>query len=213
MSWYALFRLVAKGITIALTRLKVTGTSHIPRQGPFLLIANHQSILDPVIVQGAIRRPVHSLTKSTQFSSGPVFRWLMPRVDAIPTRRYRVDPQVVRAALRLLARGEAVGIYVEGERSWDGTLQPFRRGAVRLILKAGVPVIPCGVAGSYDVWPRWSRKPRRTRVSLRFGEPLHFGVHNTRNERDEALEAATERLTRVLAELSGESGRSGPTGA
>ena len=63
-------------------------------------------------------------------------------------------------------QGEGVGVYPEGERSWDANLQPFRRGTIRLLLKAGVPIIPTGVVGSYDVWPRWSRTIRRRRVKV-----------------------------------------------
>ncbi len=203
MTWYTLFWPVAKGITLALTRLTVSGRSHIPRRGPFFLIANHQSVLDPVIVQSSILRSVHSFTKSTQFSSGPAMRWLMLRLNGIPTRRYRVDPQVVRVALRLLKEGRAVGIYVEGERSWDGSLQPFRQGAIRLILKAGVPVVPCRLNGTFEVWPRWSRKPRRGRVSVRFGRPLHFGAHDTRAEREAVLDETTARLRQALIDLDG----------
>ncbi len=152
-------------------------------------------------MQISCRRPVHSFTKSTQFGSR-VFRWLLPRLNAIPTRRYRVDPQVVRVALRLLEKGEVVGIYPEGERSWDGQLQPLRRGTVRLILKAGVPVVPCGVIGSYDVWPRWGSGPKRARVRIRFGEPLEFGKHDSREERERALADTTRRLREALEQLS-----------
>ena len=134
MTWYEFFRPVAKGISVVV-RPKIEGRENIPRQGPFFLIANHQSVLDPILIQANCPRIVHSFTKSTQFSSGAVARWLLPRINAIPTRRYRVDPQVVRTALRLLEEGEAVCIYPEGERSWDGLLQPLRRGTVRLILK------------------------------------------------------------------------------
>lgn len=204
MSWYELVKPVAKGLSVAMTRLAVEGRENIPRQGPFFLIANHQSVLDPILVQANCPRPVHSLTKSSQFSSGTVFAWFLLRINAIPTRRYRVDPQVVRTVLRLLERGEAVCIYPEGERSWDGTLQPLRRGTVRLILKAGVPVIPCGVKDSFNAWPRWSRRPRRCRVVLRFGPPMHFGRHDTRAEREAALDAAVARLAQALAELSGQ---------
>ncbi len=167
------------------------------------MIANHQSVLDPVIIQSSILRAVHSFTKSTQFASGPAVRWLVLRLNGIPTRRYRVDPQVVRVALRLLRQGKVVGIYVEGERSWDGAMQPLRRGAVRLILKAGVPVIPCRLTGTYQVWPRWSRKPRRGRVSVRFGKPLYFGVHDTRSEREAVLEETARQLQQALIDLGG----------
>jgi len=141
------------------------------------------------------------MTKSTQFAS-PFMRWLLPRIGGFPTRRYRVDPQTVRVALRELGRGRGVGIYPEGERSWDGTLQPLRKGTMRLLLKAGVPIVPCGISGSYDVWPRWSRRPRRCRVQIRFGEPIVFGPHDERAAREAAVPAATAHLERALKRLT-----------
>ena len=201
MNWYSFFKLVGKGIILALTRLEVTGRENLPREGPFFLIPNHQSVLDPILVQASCPRPVHSFTKSTQFGSR-IFRWLLPRLNAIPTRRYRVDPQVVRVALRTIRNGGVVGIYPEGERSWDGTLQPLRRGTVRLLLKAGVPVIPCGVVGSYDVWPRWSKKPRRARVSIRFGDPIDLGRYDKKADRELVLDEALNRIAKALRDLN-----------
>lgn len=203
MSWYAFFRMVSKVVAWRLVRLEVAGRGHVPRKGPFLLIVNHLSFLDPILVAVACPRRVHALAKSTQFASSRFYAWFLPRVHAIPTRRYKVDPQVVRTVLRLLEAGEGVCIYPEGERSWDGTPQPLRRGSVRLLLKAGVPVVPCGISGSFEAKPRWSPSRHRGRVSLRFGEPIEFGVHDTRAEREKAFDAAAERIASSLARLSG----------
>ena len=203
MSWYSFFRLVAKIIAWRAVRLKVAGRGHVPREGPFLLVVNHLSFLDPILVAVACPRRIHALAKSTQFVSSRVYAWFLPRVNAIPTRRYKVDPQVVRTVLRLLETGEGVCIYPEGERSWDGAPQPLRRGTVRLLLKAGVPVVPCGISGSFEAKPRWSATRHRARVALRFGEPIEFGVHDTRAERAEAFDAAVERISSSLARLSG----------
>lgn len=188
--------------------IEVIGHHHIPARGPCLLIGNHQSILDPIFIQTHVQRHVHAMAKSTQFAH-PLFRRVMPGILAFPTRRYRIDPQAVRVTLRLLGEGRLVCIYPEGERSWDGTVQPFRRGTVRLILKAGVPVVPCGIQGSYDVWPRWSRRIRRARVVIRFGEPLHFGRHDRKAEREAEVPRVTAVLQKALRTLSGESAESG----
>ena len=174
----------------------------------FFLLPNHQSVLDPLLVQGFCPRRVHSMTKSTQFGS-PIMYWLLPRIGAFPTRRYRIDPQTVRTALRLLDAGEGVGIYVEGERTWDGHMQPLRRGAVRLILKAGVPVIPVGIVGSYDVWPRWSKRPRRADVRLRYGEAIEFGRHDDREEREAKVSVTMEVLERRIRALMGDDSTGG----
>ncbi len=201
LTWYSVFRGAGKVVAAALTRLEVEGAEHVPAAGPFFLIANHGSALDPVLVQSSCPRSVHSLAKSTQFSS-PLSAWALPRANAVPARRHRVDPQVVRTVLRLLADGKGVCIYPEGERSWDGTLQPLRRGTVRLILKVGVPVVPCGVAGSFDAWPRWSAAPSRIPVTVRFGPPMRFGVHHGRDERERALDETSRRLAQALRRLS-----------
>lgn len=184
---------------------RVEGAAHIPKEGPFLLLPNHQSILDPFLVQGHLRRRISSMTKSTQFTS-PIPRWGLPRIHGFPVRRYRTDPQSLRAAFRHLEEGRGVCIYPEGERSWDGTLQPLRRGTVRFMLRCGVPVIPCGIEGMYDVWPRWSRRPRRGRtVILRLGRPREFGPWSSLREMDEHVDDATRWLEGELRRLSGES--------
>lgn len=200
IGWYWAFRALLKALLLLRVRTDVSGLRNIPASGPFILVANHQSVLDPILVQTTCPRPLHTFTKSTQFS-GAFFRWVLARVYGIPTRRYRIDPQVVRVALRRLDEGKGVGIYPEGERSWDGALQPFRQGTIRLLLKAGVPVVPCGIDGSYDVWPRWSRRIRRFRVRIRFGEAIHWPALNDREQREVAAPEAARRLRAALVEL------------
>ena len=201
MSWYKLFKGLCWLFARATARIRVEGLENVPARGPFILVANHQSFLDPIFIQSHLPRDPFTLTKSTQFGKG-FFRWVVPRVRGVPTRRYRVDPQVVRVVLRLLDEGECVGIYPEGERTWDGRIQPLRRGTIRLILKAGVPVVPCGIAGSYDVLPRWGRRLRRRRVWIRFGEPMRFGRHDDRGGRDGRVPEVHDRIVGVLEELS-----------
>ena len=201
MSWYAACRLLLTPYVHAVARIDAVGRENIPASGPFILVANHQSYLDPIIVQVLCPRPLHTLAKSTQFT-GTFMRWFMPRANAIPTRRYRIEPQAVRVVLRRLQAGKAVGVYPEGERSWDGEMQPFRRGTIRLLLKAGVPVVPCGLAGAYDVWPRWSKSIRRGRIRVEFGKPIQWPAMHRRAERNAFLPEATAQLRDALAALS-----------
>ena len=193
MNLYPLARLALLPAIPLVARWRVEGREHVPESGPFILAVNHNSLLDAVFAQAACPRTVHTMTKSSQFRSG-LLQWLLVGLQTFPVRRYRVDPQAVRTVLRLLGEGRGVGIYPEAERSWDGRPQAFRRGAIRLMLKAGVPVVPCGISGSYHVWPRWSRRPRRGRVRVRFGAPLHFGRHDGREAREAALQGAERAL-------------------
>jgi len=193
----------ARMILRALTSLDVEGVEHIPREGPFLLLPNHQSIVDPVLVQSVCPREVHSMTKSTQFAS-PLVSWFLVRVGAFPARRYQVDPQSVRMVLRLLESGEGVCVYPEGERSWDGRLQPFRMGTLRLILRSGVPVVPVGIHGTFEFWPRWLSVPQPgAPTGVRFGRPLHFGAVLDRDERERRLPEVERILCEEIQRLSG----------
>jgi 1-acyl-sn-glycerol-3-phosphate acyltransferase len=129
----------------------------------------------------------------------------MKRCYAFPVRRFQVDPHAVRTALRRLAAGYPVHIYIEGERTWDGLLRPPRPGTVRLALKAGVPILPCAVDGAYDVWPRWDRRPRRGRVRVAFGRPFSLPRTDDRAQREAALPAATSRILEEINTLLGSS--------
>ena len=201
MSFYRFGQAVVRLLRPLVARLEVTGLENVPSDGPFLLIANHQSYLDPVLIQSVIRRPIHAMAKSTQFSDR-LTGGLLRRIHTFPVRRFETDPQAVRIVLRRLGEGHGVGIYIEGERSWDGRLQPPRLGALRLILKAGVPVIPVGISGAYDVWPRWDRALRRGTVRIRFGPPLRFPRLDRKAERERALEATRARLMGEIERLS-----------
>lgn len=206
MTFYGFAQRLVKVLWPLFGRLDVEGTEHIPETGPFLLIANHQSYLDPALIQAVVRRPLYTMAKSTEFSS-PLVGTLLKSLKSFPVRRFEIDPQAVRIVLRHLAAGRGVGIYIEGERTWDGRLQPPRLGTLRLLLKAGVPVVPCGIRGAYDAWPRWHRRIHRATVRIRFGPPLRFARLDDRRARNAALPEARRRLMSALADLSG-AGRS-----
>jgi len=187
-----------------LGRLDVQGLENIPTRGPFLLVCNHQSDLDPLLIQSVIQRRVHALAKSTLFHQ-PVVRWIIPRIAAMPVRRYQTDAQAVRMALRRLTAGWPVGVFIEGERSWDGRLQEPKPGTVRLALKAGVPIVPCVISGAYDASPRWHSRIQPGSVSIRFLPAICFPAMHRRPEREAARELAGRRIMEAIA--GGLSGR------
>ncbi len=184
-------------------RIRFEGERNVPSEGPFVLVLSHQSHLDSLLLHTFCPRLVFTLAKSSVFRTR-FMAWVAPRVGAIPTRRYRIDPQAVRVALRLLGSGHAVGVFPEGERSWNGKLQSLRRGSIGLLLKAGVPVIPCGLVGTYEVNPRWGIMNwwkvgiRREPVTIRYGDPIRLGRHDDRRSRERALPEATARIETAL---------------
>lgn len=180
-------------------RLEARGLDHIPVTGPCIVISNHQSYLDPFFLHAMVPRTLHAMAKSTQFAT-PLSSWWCGHIYVFPVRRYQVDPQAVRTVLRRLAAGHAVMVYVEGERTWDGRLQPSRLGIARLLLKANVPVIPCRIDGAYEVWPRWDKRLKPGVVTLTFGQPLQLPRVGSRAERQQAV---PEALAAIRAALSG----------
>jgi 1-acyl-sn-glycerol-3-phosphate acyltransferase len=184
-------------------RIRFEGEENVPDKGACLLVLSHQSHLDSLLLHTFCPRLVFTLAKSSVFRTR-FMAWLAPRVGALPTRRYQIDPQAVRVALRLLASGHAVGVFPEGERSWDGKLQSLRRGSIGLLLKAGVPVIPCGIVGTYEVMPRWGHMNwwkvgvGREPVTIRYGDPIRLGKHDDRLSREQARPEATARMENAL---------------
>lgn len=185
-----------------LGRAHADGLENVPATGPFMLLANHQSVMDPMLIQSLCPRPMHAMAKSTQFRV-PIVGPIMTHCYGYPVRRFQVDPQAVRVTLRRLGQGHPVAIYVEGERSWDGQMQPPRPGTIRLALKAGVPILPCAIAGAYDAWPRWDRKPRRGVICVRFGRTFRLPRLDRRADREAALPEATHTIVSAIrAELA-----------
>jgi 1-acyl-sn-glycerol-3-phosphate acyltransferase len=202
MSFYGFAQRLVRAVWPVIGPLDVRGLENVPDSGPFLLIANHQSYLDPILIQAVLPRPMYTMAKSTEFSS-PLVGALLKRLKSFPVRRFEIDPQAVRIVLRHLKAGRGVGIYIEGERTWDERLKRPRLGTLRLILKAGVPVVPCGISGAYDVWPRWHKRIQRGTVRIRFGAPLRFPQLDDRAARNAALPDTRDRLMAAVAELSG----------
>jgi 1-acyl-sn-glycerol-3-phosphate acyltransferase len=135
-------------------RLRIEGQRHIPRRGPALLIANHQSLLDPVVIGLASPRRLCYLARKTLFRN-PVAGAVLRSVGGV-----ELDMEGV---------GLAVVVYPEGTRTDDGRMQPFRPGIQLLIKRTEAPVVPIGIAGAFEAWPYWRPLPRPGTVAVSVG--------------------------------------------
>jgi 1-acyl-sn-glycerol-3-phosphate acyltransferase len=150
--------------------LKVWQTEYVPTDGPAILVCNHQSFLDPVMVALRLYRPVSYFARSDLFNN-PAFGWFIRSLNAFPVRRGEADIGALRQALRCLADGNLLCFFAEGHRTPDGEIGPIQKGITLLIRKSRVPVIPVVIDGSFDALPRhrWVQdKP----VRVLFGPPL-----------------------------------------
>ena len=173
-----LFAVVSKvGLILAklLFRLKIRGTENLPRQGPFLICPNHLSFLDTFLVVSAlpqhVTRRLFFLAYSDYFE-GPILSFLGKLIKVIPVDSDRHLRQSLRRAAEGLRRQLVLCVFPEGERSIDGQLKRFRKGAAILAQEMQVPVVPVAIIGTYEAWSRGSSKIRLHPVRIRFGVPV-----------------------------------------
>lgn len=190
--------------------LRVHGLDRVPRNGAFIVVANHLSNLDPLIVGATAGhlngRLIHFMSKE-ELRHWPVIGWLATQAGVYFVRRGEGDRGAQRLTLEYLARGEPVGFFPEGHRSRDGTLKEARNGASLLAIRAGVPLLPVGISGTNRIFPRGSRLPRRSKVTVRIGAPFVL-PHQPDGRLDRAMLAGgTDRIMREIAALLPEAQR------
>lgn len=138
--------------------LRTAGMRNMPMHGPALLVANHQSFLDPPLVGVAARRELVYLARKTLFRHR-FFAGLIRAYNAVPIDQEGIGKDGIRTILEQLQLGRAVLVFPEGERTPDGAMLPFKPGIQLLIKKTQAPIVPVGIAGAYAAWPRWRRYP------------------------------------------------------
>jgi len=173
--WLPLGRAFVWFIFLILGPVRVRGSYRVPKKGGVLVLSNHLSDIDPVVVQFACARPVHFMAKSELFSMrviGPVIKFF----GAFPVKRDAADRQAIKNSAELLKAGEVVGIFPEGQISEDGQLAELKGGVALIARMGGSPVICCGLRDTQRIIPYGSTIPRpalRT-VEAVWGEPRTF---------------------------------------
>ena len=135
---YEAYRRSLTPVLRAAYRLEVRGQENVPATGPLVVTGNHDSILDPFVMAAVIPRTVHFLGKSEFWRYAPVAWWL-GTVGAIPVVRGGSDAAAIESAVAALEAGEAVGLFPEGGVRREG---PWLRGAARMALATGAPLLP-----------------------------------------------------------------------
>ena len=188
------FRLFAYPVVSALTRiffrLSVRGSAHIPRDGPAVLIANHEGYLDPLFLQMGTVRTVRYLMSSAYYDykpTQPIFRLL----EAIRIADDGPNRDSLRAALAVLREGGLIGIFPEGRLTRDGKVGPVLPGAAFLAAKGKAPVVPARIDGSFEVLPKGRIFPRQAKITVSYGPPV--SIQSARGD------AATRRILEAMA--------------
>jgi hypothetical protein len=186
-----LLRLSAWLLVHVMYRVRARGLDNIPATGPAVLVCNHVSFVDALIIGGMVRRPVRFVMHHRIFAV-PVLSYLFRAARAIPIASRRDDEALLEAAYRAiddeLAAGHLVCIFPEGALTPDGRIATFRHGIERILARRPVPVVPMALRGLWDSW--FSRRggrailkrPRRfrARIELQAAAPLPPGKVSAR---------------------------------
>lgn len=196
--------------------LRTYGRSNVPRKGGLILAVNHQSNLDPVVVGCGLTRPVHFMGKTALFRG--FLGILLRRLNSFPIKRGGADRGAVKQFIRRVQEGFPVMVFPEGTRTHDGMLGRILPGVGGIAVRAGAPVVPTYIDGSFDAWPRHRKLPRLAQLSITFGRPIPVEREpgETKRALQERVRAEIERRlkaleARILAAKRGP-GRATPVG-
>jgi 1-acyl-sn-glycerol-3-phosphate acyltransferase len=185
------------------------GLEHVPDHGPAIVASNHLSFSDSLFMPLVVPRRVTFLAKSDYFTGSGLKGWLtrvfFRGVGQVPVDRSggRASEAALRAGLRVLHRGDLLGIYPEGTRSPDGRLYRGKTGVARLALEAKVPVVPVAMIDTDKMQPPGRLIPRVMRPGVRFGAALDFSRYQGMEEDRYVLRSVTDEIVYALMELSG----------
>jgi 1-acyl-sn-glycerol-3-phosphate acyltransferase len=180
-------------------RLEVEGLEHVPRTGAVVLVFNHCSNFDPLILYGwCPREEIVGLVASEYSQRAFEAPWLAWS-GALWLRRGEADRRTLARALTVLGRGGMVALAPEGGRSPNASMRRAHPGAASLAIRSGAPVLPMGIAGSDRLWMSWSRL-ERPRVRVRFGPTIVPPSDSGESRRARRAEF-TDTIMAALADL------------
>jgi len=185
-------------------RIKIRGKGNIPSKGPVVLASNHLSYLDPIVLGLVTPRRMNFMAKEELFKNS-LFRLLITQLGAFPLKRERWDRSAYHRALAVLKGGGVLILFPEGTRSRDGKLGHLREGAVRIALRAGVPLVPVVIGGTDKIIPRGKRIIRLGKIKVQVGKPLAAVKldkdKDFKREADEFVSSLNKRMRKLSDEL------------
>jgi 1-acyl-sn-glycerol-3-phosphate acyltransferase len=197
-----IMRFITWALTNTLYRTRVDGAEKIPEEGAVLLVCNHISFMDPLILMGSVRRPVRFVMYYKIFNI-PVLRFVFRTAKAIPIAGYKEDPAILDAAYEAidaaLADGEVVCIFPEGGLTRDGQIATFRPGVEKILARRPVPVVPMALRGLWG--SMWSRR-RKLRLPRRFRARVELVVDAVRSPEQSSAAVLEARVRELRGDMA-----------
>lgn len=189
-------------------RLAVIGRENLPKAPPYVLVANHASHLDALVLAAPLpwqlRDQVFPIAAGDVFFETPMtsaFSALL--LNALPMWRKKCGPHALQELRdRLVAEACVFVLFPEGARSRDGTMLPFKKGLGMLVAGTPVPIVPCYLAGCFNALPPDKKMPRPRKITMTIGKPLDFSATSNDRAGWESLTQSVESAVKVLGDNS-----------
>jgi len=162
-------------------KLKGEGLENVPKEGSYLIVANHSHLLDPFFIGALIRRPIFQMA-SNEFFRKPLVRRFMWAMGAFPRKKGFTDFKSIKHAIHIVKEGHPLVIYPEGGRNWDGETLPVMRSIAKLVKLLGIPLVTVVSKGNYLAYPRWADSRRKSPIKIYYSKPVLFGRKSTDEE-------------------------------
>jgi 1-acyl-sn-glycerol-3-phosphate acyltransferase len=170
---YAVSRHLVRLIFSTYFRGEVYNAHNVPERGPVIIASNHVGYIDPFCVGAAVNRRICYLCRESAFK-WPIIGYLLKKWNAVPVDRDGKNPRGLKAVLDRLKDGEAVMLFPEGTRTYDGNLQRAKPGIGLLVAQSQAPVLPVRIFGMWEAFNRHMKFPRPKKVKVVFGELISF---------------------------------------
>lgn len=194
---YTSLRFIFRLFFSLIGRWKINGVSNIPLEGPVVVVSNHVSNWDPLIIGCALNRKIHFMAKAELFAI-PIIKNIIPKMGAFPIKRGQTDRNALRIALKLLKENELIGMFPEGTRGNTREMLPFKPGVTMIAYKAQCPILPVALVNSRKVLSGWINP-----VEVRIGKPIEipFGDKNEKKSSGEIIDDITQKSRQAIQDL------------
>lgn len=183
---------------------KVNGLQNIPKEGAFIIAANHASYMDHFIILCTLipylNKKVHHLAKKEHFDNFFKKAW-HTYAGAIPLDRESGGKEALKLAIKALRNGKIIAIHPEGTRSLTGNLQKAKTGVARLALISKAPVLPVGLIGTFKILPKGKYLPKFKKATMNIGKPMYFEQYYTKKINKKILRNMTDKVMKEIAKL------------
>jgi 1-acyl-sn-glycerol-3-phosphate acyltransferase len=198
---YNIFYNLAKLLAKLFLSLRVVHPERLVEDGPLIIAVNHSSYFDPPLAGISFRRGVYYLARKNLLE-WPFFGPLFPAMNVIPVERDGNDMSALREVIKKIRDGNGVVLFPEGTRSKDGNLQKARAGIGLVIAKTGAPVLPMRIFGAHEAFPKGSKLPVPTPVTVVVGEPIRFAPELLQSTSRDAYQLLSDRVMEAIGRLT-----------